>query len=389
MRKKTITFIIFFLLTIGNGKYIADKFGNIVEYTGLAILIIGTILKSSKNMNTLKKDIKIIILSIVLSYGALRNNIPVGAKSMIFLSSLLLMNYPKFSEIFVSQNSQIKVIGDAILFGMITNSIIGFATGTAGLFFNSNEAIIKVLFLSGLKIKNYCGGIWLIIYILYYVYYYHNNTLNKHRTRFLFLGILILLSGSKGACVLAAIFILGVNCKKILRFKENQEKIFYACLIIIIVILSVYIYNNILINIPTYAYRMRGLQKLFDLLKQDFNRFMFGMSDIAYANTGYDYTSNMRNFLGWDASVEMAYVNILIKNGILGYLVYFKIFKDIINKSKKIPKKERNIVSGILAVMLLSGFTETYIASIHYVVGPTLFCLINSIVCEDNLKEEK
>ena len=386
--KKKITFAIFFLLTIGNGKYIMDKFGNIVEYIGLILLMIGAFCALPKNKNNLKKDIKIIILSIVLSFGALYNDINIEAKAMIFLSSLLLMNYSKFGKIFVSENKQIKVIGDAILLGMVVNSIIGVATGTLGLLFNQSDAILKVLFLSGLKVKNYCGGIWLTIYILYYVYYYTNGKISKHRIKFFLLFLLILLSGSKGACLLLIIFTLVINYNKILKIKKGQEKVFYICLFIIIIFLSIYIYKNILINISTYAYRMRGLHKLFDLLKHDFYKFMFGISNIAYANTGYDYTINMRNFLGWDASVEMAYVNILIKNGFIGYLVYFKIFKDIFRKSKLISKNDRNIAISILIVMLLSGFTETYIASIHYVVGPTLFCLVNGIVSRDKLEEK-
>lgn len=387
--KKSILFIIFFLLTIGNGEYVINKFGNNVEYIGLILLMVCSVCKLRMDKETLKKDLKIIILSLALSYGAFYNNISNEAKIMIFLSSLLLMNYSKFSETFVSENKQIKVIGNAIFFGMIINSIIGVVTGTLGLYFNSNEAIFKVLFLGGLKIKNYCGGIWLIVYISYFIYYYRNGRLKNHVIRFILLGILILLSGSKGACFLAIVFTLVMNFKSILKFKENQEKIFYTFLCIIIIFSAIYVYNNILINIPTYLYRIRGMQKLFNLLTKSFSQFMFGISNIAYANTGYDYTINMRNFLGWDASVEMAYVNIMIKNGFIGYLVYFIIFKDILKNSKMISKKEKNIVLCILIVMLLSGFTETYIASIHYVVGPALFCLINGVICKDEFKEEK
>ena len=64
---------------------------------------------------------------------------------------------------------------------------------------------------------------------------------------------------------------------------------------------------------------MRGLSNLVDYLLQDSRNLFFGVSDIAYANTGFSYTTNMRQFLGWQSSVEMAYVNILIKNGLIGY----------------------------------------------------------------------
>lgn len=384
-----IIFIIFLLLTIGNGKFISDSFDNKVEYAGLILLLISAFLKAPKNISTLKKDILILIFSFILSFGAFYNNISNNAKIMIFLSSLLLMSYPKFSENFLSENKQFKVIGDAIITGMIINSFIGVFTGTLGLEYNANESIFKITFLSGLKIKNYCGGMWLITYIIYYVYYLREGTLNKHRIKFLVLALLLLLSGSKGACFLAIIFVLFINFKKILIFKEKQGTIFYAILIPIIILCGIYVYKNILINIPTYAYRIRGMQKLFDIMKNDTSKLMFGISNIAYADTGYDYTINMRNFLGWDASIEMAYVNILIKNGIIGILIYCKIFKDILNKAKYNTKTDKNIVISIILVMLLSGFTETYIASIHYVVGPVLFCLINGIIFTTNQLKDK
>ena len=72
--------------------------------------------------------------------------------------------------------------------------------------------------------------------------------------------------------------------------------------------------KNILINIDTYAFRMRGFENLLNYLLSDFRRFIFGMSDIAYANNNRTYVYNIRNFLGWESSVEMAYVNILINS---------------------------------------------------------------------------
>lgn len=389
-KDQIIIFMIFLFLTIGNGNFILESFGNKVEYIGLVLLLISAFLKAPKNVSTLKKDILILIFSFILSFGAFYNNISINAKTMIFLSSLLLMSYSKFSEVYLNENKQLKAIGDAIIIGMIVNSFIGIITGTLGLEYNANESIFKITFLGGLKIKNYCGGIWLITYILYYVYYLREGVLNKHRIKFLVLALLIFLSGSKGACFLTIIFILFINFKNILNFKEKQGVIFYTILIPIIVFLGVYMYKNILINIPTYAYRIRGMQKMFDIMKSDLSKLMFGISNIAYADTGYDYTINMRNFLGWDASVEMAYVNILIKNGLIGILVYFKIFKDILRKTKNVTKIDKNIVICIIIVMLLSGFTETYIASIHYVVGPALFCLINSVIFSaDKLKDIK
>ena len=55
---------------------------------------------------------------------------------------------------------------------------------------------------------------------------------------------------------------------------------------------------------------MRGFQNLLDYMLDDSKRLMFGISDIAYAYNGNTYVNNIRSFLGWEASVEMAHVNI-------------------------------------------------------------------------------
>lgn len=388
--KNSINFIVFFLLVIGNGKFIVDNYGNKVEYIGLVLLLICSIYNAHFTKTNIKRSFKIIFCSLIMTLGAFYNNVSNNAKLMIFFSSFLLMNYSEYSKKFINENIKIKYIGDALLIGMIVNSLIGIMTGTLGLSFDSNEAIIKVLFLCGYKIKNYCGGIWLTIYILYYVYYLREKSLPKHKLRFILLSLLILLCGSKGAFLLLIIFIIYVNKKNIIKFKEKQNYFFNICILIIFVFLSIYVYKNFLILIPTYAYRMRGLNKIFSITTKDYTKFIFGISKIAYANNGLDYTTNMRNFLGWNSSVEMAYLNIMIKNGFLGILVYLYIFKEIISKTKFISKDDRNLVFGILIVMLMSGFTETYIASIHYVVGPVLFCLINSLIIKKSpLKENR
>ena len=134
----------------------------------------------------------------------------------------------------------------------------------------------------------------------------------------------------------------------------------------------------------TYAYRMRGLSNLVDYLLQDSRNMFFGISDIAYANTGFSYTTNMRQFLGWQSSVEMAPVNILIKSGLIGFVSYILIFKDFLSGCKRCTAIDQSIVKSLVIVLLISGLTETYAVSIHYVVGPVMYCLIRGVISQDN-----
>lgn len=128
---------------------------------------------------------------------------------------------------------------------------------------------------------------------------------------------------------------------------------------------------------------MRGLSNLVEYMLQDSRNLFFGLSDIAYANSGVDYTTNMRRFLGWQSSVEMAYVNILIKNGLIGFISYILIFKNFLSGCKRCTATDQSIVKSLVIVLLISGLTETYAASIHYVVGPVMYCLIRGLIYQD------
>ena len=380
-KKNGIVFIIFFLLTIGNGKYISSIFGNNIELIGLLIMLTCAIASTVINKKGIKENIGIAIMGILLSCGAIFNDVSNETKIMFLLSSLLLLNYPKFARNYLPSNKQIKIMGDALLTGMIVNIIIGIFTGTLGASLDSTIPIVKIVIKCGMKIKNYCGGVWLAIFLLYYIYYYRERIMRGHIIKLLLIALLIVLSGSKGACLLMIAFLLGINIKNILNIKSSKEKTAIMLLAIFFtIIIAVYLYNHILINVPTYAYRARGLEQLFTTLTKNPSRLLFGMSDIAYANSGYGYEYNMRSFFGWSASVEMAYANIIIKNGLIGAFVYFYIFAKLFRARKGMPKKDETILTYILATMLISGFVETYIASIHFVLGPVMFCLMYSLV---------
>ena len=382
--KDILPFLGFFLITIGNGKYLGAKFGDLIEYLGLAALLLLCYWPSKTNHVGVRGIIKVISLTLLLSIGSFIKGTPTNACFMIALTSFALMSFALMSQSVLSTNKRIKIAANAIFSGAVFSALIGLITGTLGFTLGSDESIVGILYVSGFQVKNYCGGIWLLLFILNYIYYMRNGKLSHNgRTVLAIFLLLIVLSGSKGALVLSMIWILLINFDKILKFRRNQKRIFIFFAGIVACLIGIYIYNNILINVYTYAYRMRGLSNLVDYLLQDSRNLFFGISDIAYANTGFSYTTNMRQFLGWQSSVEMAYVNILIKNGLIGYASYILIFKDFLSGCKRCTATDQSIVKSLAIVLLISGLTETYAVSIHYVVGPVMYCLIRGLIYQD------
>ena len=383
-KKDILPFLGFFLITIGNGKYLGAKFGNLIEYLGLAALLLLCYWPSKTNHVSVIETIKVLLLTVLLSIGAFIKGAPTKACYMIALTSFALISFALKSQSVLSTNKRIKIAANAIFSGAVFSALIGLITGTLGLAFESDESIVGILYVSGFQIKNYCGGIWLLLFILNYIYYMKNGRLGHiERIVLAMFLLLIVLSGSKGALALSLIWIFLINFDRILKLRRNQKKIFIFLAGIVACLIGIYIYNNILINVYTYAYRIRGLSNLVDYLLQDSRNLFFGISDIAYADTGYSYTTNIRQFLGWESSVEMAYVNILIKNGLIGFISYILIFKDFLSDCKRCTVTDQSIVKSLVIVLLISGMVETYAVSIHYVVGPVMYCLIRGIIYQD------
>lgn len=389
--KDILPFLGFFLITIGNGKYLGAKFGNLIEYLGLAALLLLCYWPSKTNHVSVTETIKVLLLTLLLSIGAFIKGAPTKACYMIALTSFALISFALKSQSVLSTNKRIKIAANAIFLGAVFSAFIGLITGTLGLTLGSDESIVGILYVSGFQVKNYCGGIWMILFVLNYIYFKRTNQINTKRSVYTLcaISIFLILSGSKGACVLCVLFVLGVNYNKIVSLKKEQKKVFGFVFWVILILVAIYLYNNILINIKTYAYRMRGFQKLLDYMLDDSKRLMFGISDIAYADNGNTYVNNIRSFLGWEASVEMAPVNILIKNGLLGVFPYIMIYKSYISERKYLNSVDKSILLALIILMLISGLVETYIVSIHYVVGPVLYCLVNGIISQKYKQEIK
>ena len=383
-KRDILPFLGFFLITIGNGEYLGAKFGDLIEYLGIAVLLILCYWPRKEHHVNVTETIKVLLLTVLLSIGAFIKGAPTKACYMIALTSFALISFALKSQSVLSTNKRIKIAANAIFSGAVFSALIGLITGTLGLAFESDESIVGILYVSGFQIKNYCGGIWLLLFILNYIYYMKNGRLGHiERIVLAMFLLLIVLSGSKGALALSLIWIFLINFDRILKLRRNQKKIFIFLAGIVACLIGIYIYNNILINVYTYAYRIRGLSNLVDYLLQDSRNLFFGISDIAYADTGYSYTTNIRQFLGWESSVEMAYVNILIKNGLIGFISYILIFKDFLSDCKRCTVTDQSIVKSLVIVLLISGMVETYAVSIHYVVGPVMYCLIRGIIYQD------
>lgn len=371
-----------YLMVVGNGAFVIKKFDFKIEYIGLILLIFTELLCLDFKNLRLSKIFKFLLTFIFLVIGPLTLLNDLSTKISMVITSICITFLSFYSGNILYKTSNLLLAYKSLLLGCLTNIIIGFFSGTLGLKIGFDYSSFGMVFLSGFLIKNYCGGIWLVSFIIYYIYCSSMNTLNKKSNLLIFFlnTILIIISGSSGALILLFVFLFLTNLKKFISIQKKQRFITCSILITCSVIGFIFIYNFILPKVPTYAYRIRGLNSIIEIFKLDSYKMAFGLSDIAYESSSLDYTINMRNYLGWDSSVEMAYSNILIKYGIFGILGFLIIFYRFFSSVKFLDSNKKYMLLSILFVTLLSGFVETYFVSIHYVVGPVLYCLINGLI---------
>ena len=88
----------FFLITIGNGKYLDAKFGDLIEYLGIAVLLILCYWPSKEHHVSVTETIKVLFLTSLLSIGAFIKGMPTKACYMIAMTSFALMSFALMSQ---------------------------------------------------------------------------------------------------------------------------------------------------------------------------------------------------------------------------------------------------------------------------------------------------
>ena len=168
-KKDILPFLGFFLITIGNGKYLGAKFGDLIEYLGIAVLLILCYWPSKEHHVSVTETIKVLFLTSLLSIGVFIKGTPTKACYMIAMTSFALMSFALMSQSILSTNKRIKIAANAIFLGAVFSAFIGLITGTLGFSLGSDESIVGILYVSGFQVKNYCGGIWLLLFVLNYI----------------------------------------------------------------------------------------------------------------------------------------------------------------------------------------------------------------------------
>ena len=399
LNKYTWIYISIFIITISESIFVNNRgLDNIFEYIGYGILLIYIIISFFKKDNYVDKKgnfMFFIVILILSSIGLWFQDI---TKFRLFILEFTILAISMISVLSVNCMCSLDIIRGgayAILIGIITSSLLGIIGGD-GIIDNikAGEGILGIsLGLNGgIVFKNYYSADLLVIYISLYIYgkYIKQKSIDK-LTKILCL-ILCVLSNSRGGLLLFAIFVISTNYSIIYSISKKYRKFIVLLAIIIIGLVTVNIFNNIILGFSTYAYRFRGLLNYLNYYNGDSFHMIFGNAESFYDKSN-SYVMAVRSTTGYDGSLEMAWLNILIKSGLLGVLAYAFIFIRMFKLALKANDKVISV--GIMAItitLLASSLVEAYIQSIHCIYGMMSYMAVNGLYGCDlkfNSKEQK
>lgn len=389
-RHELFLFCSFFLIVLSNSIYLNSIGKNtIVEYLGYLLLLIeiyhGFLTKASIR-NKPRKMIIFCIIFILFNIGIIVQDLPIKKRIVLILSMFILESFMALGEGVVTKRKDIQMISDAIIWGCISCLLIAILTRSAVIIGDFGVGDGFPGFASGMMHKNFFGATILVgfsgLYLCRLVGLKH-----KYDIMLIMAGLcMIFLSGSRGTWMLALILIVISNIYRISIVKKHQRIVLAWIAGTSLVIIAYIVFKNWALNSINYMYRIRGLVNYLNIYHGDTFHMFFGNAEMAYQE-GMDYNTNIRSVIGWDGTTEMAILNILIKNGMIGTFGYFLIFITVIRDTFKIRKKEyRWFSTGLISTMIISMLVESYLVNLQFVFSAVSFAMIGGICYIDKME---
>lgn len=318
----------------------------------------------------------VFILGILFALGILVQSLTWMTKFSLIFTMIVIVFSAIIFEGFLISFKDIRNLSYAILYGVVISFVLAICTGIG--LFDGSEGTLG--FNGGILFKNYFGSDVLAVFIGLFLNAKYGCKYRLDKYVMAVCVILIFLSMSKGAIMLFFFFLFAFSLDKVRKIKREQRNKILFIIAVVVMISSVFFYVNYAMNIDTYMYRIRGLLNYLDYYEEHIYYMVFGSAEMAYEKD-VPYVDAIRSTVGWDGTLEFAWLNILIKNGLLGVVGYIIIFIRSYNVMffKTNDWSLRTPCFAITTICMLSSFVEPYIQSIHAVFGVYCYLIMASL----------
>lgn len=314
-----------FIITLSGSLFIVNmEMQNALEFLGYGIFLSIIFIHYRRICYGYKKKYlnrTVFILGILFALGILVQSLTWMTKFSLIFTMIVIVFSAIIFEGFLISFKDIRNLSYAILYGVVISFVLAICTGIG--LFDGSEGTLG--FNGGILFKNYFGSDVLAVFIGLFLNAKYGCKYRLDKYVMAVCVILIFLSMSKGAIMLFFFFLFAFSLDKVRKIKREQRNKILFIIAVVVMISSVFFYVNYAMNIDTYMYRIRGLLNYLDYYEEHIYYMVFGSAEMAYEKD-VPYVDAIRSTVGWDGTLEFAWLNILIKNGLLGVVGYIIIF---------------------------------------------------------------
>lgn len=171
------------------------------------------------------------------------------------------------------------------------------------------------------------------------------------------------------------IFVCCVN--KLKKFDWRLSFLIISVFAFAVISFASFFYTSYALKSGSYLYRVQGLINYLNYYSNDSFHILFGSSEMAFRDPTIDYATAVRSVIGWNGTVELSILSILIKNGIIGLCGYLLIYIRWLLISLKSDFTIRNYYLAVYSTLLVSAFVENYITNMHVLFGLMLYLILS------------
>lgn len=386
----------FSIITFSNAHFFIERgWDNPIAYFGYFMLLCGIILSYLRLPNAYKTNINRNIMLALLSFsiGILLQPIGIVLKLRLLLTMLVIAISALASDGLMRTFEDIRVGAYGLFLGEVGTFLLSILTKTR-IFSDAEETVglFNQGFNAGMSHKNYFAMILMASFSTIYIY---RKYAKKRLVDLIILfveGILLFFSHARAVWILTLLFLIIISMDKVrvhIRLSKAVRLIGISIAFGVVIIAVWWIYPIILKHSKTYLSRFSGFTSYwFTYCKNDTFHRIFGNAATFFGTD--DYYENFRMLMNYGGAVDMAILNILIKNGLIGLIGYFLIFGRIIKQAVETNlRKLSTCCFAIVIPMIISMFSENCVSTISLSYAPFCYVVLSSLYRQMRSNGEK
>lgn len=374
--------VIFFLYTIASSEYLVERgIARYIEYIAQGALLLFILIPFLRTCSNWKNFLCSALFLLLITLGLFVQNLSVSILIRLIASLVLIALLMTAGGDAFQDARPALAAGWGICWGLLANLLLGLITGIDVVNEVAEKGWFGIGFNCGMHVKNFAAITAFAAFSTFIVYSTINKWSAARKVASLLMIVVIYLSDSRTTQIALGVFaVLWVYFSIFPRLKGAVSERAYRVIVatvVIVVIVAVILGISFLASSSTYAYRYRGLTNYLNKYGQDPFHMMFGNANMAFGDPSVDYVEAVRADTGWDGTVELPLLSVLIKNGLIGLIGYVAVLACWITKIKQmVPRVYRACATLILLPLLICSVAENYIVNVHIVYMPLAFCVL-------------